>query len=169
MAASFPYKNAHLGNLIPLWVPVDMQTAANTGQRVDVTGYHRAVIVLFKAVGTANDDPIFTPLQATAITGGSTKAISITKIWSFLAVDVTGVANWTENSQAAADTYTDATSAEKGGMIALEIDCSKVDADGGYKFVGLTIPDTGTNANLGCAFILLLEKRDEGSATAANA
>jgi hypothetical protein len=161
----FPYKHAMLGDIIPIITPVDLQTGANTGQRVNVTGYHRAIIVLHKGIGTAGDDPVFTPLQHDAISGGNSKAISITKVWSKLGASLGALTEWTEVTQAAGDTYTDTTSAEKLGMIALEINLDKLDFENQYKYISLNIPDVGNNAQIGGAFVVLLDKRDQGIAT----
>ena len=55
------------------FVPVDMQDGANTGDWVSVENFNHVAIVLFKAAGTAGDDPTLTCLQATDNAGPITK------------------------------------------------------------------------------------------------
>lgn len=164
--SNFPFRGLPLGDIHPIITPVDLQTAANTGVRLNVSEYERVFIVLFKGIGTAGQDPVFTPLQHDAVTSGNSKAISITSIWSKLDdTEIAGLDAWTETTQSAADTYTDATSAEKLGLIVLEVDTADLDTANGYKYISLDIPDVGGSAQIGCAFAVLTGKRYAGVAT----
>lgn len=145
--------------LIAGFVPVDMQTAANNGDWVSLVNYNRVVCVLFKAAGTAGDDPIFTLQQAQDAGGTGAANLNFTTIYKKVGVQ-TGINGWTVVTQAAGNTYTDTDSAEAQAIIAVEIDAPML-ADG-FTHVRLTIPDTGGNAQLGCAFYLMSEPRSAG-------
>lgn len=149
-------------NIAAGFVPVDMQTAANDGDWINLASYGRCVAVLYKAAGTAGQDPVFTLEQATTAAGGSSKALTFTTIYSKVGT-LTAIADWTKTTQTAAGTYTDTVSAEAQAIIAVEINAADLDVDNGFKFMRITIPDTGGNAQLGCAFYILLDPRDGGT------
>ena len=46
-------------DIVSAFVPVDMQTGANDGDWVNMALYDKVLAVLFKGIGTANDDPVF--------------------------------------------------------------------------------------------------------------
>lgn len=118
-------------NIVAGFVPVDMQTAANNGDWVGLKHYARCVAVLFKAIGTAGDDPVFTLKQATDASGTGAKELNFTTIYSKVGTQ-TGIANFTRTTQAAANTYTDTASAEAQAIIAVEIDAADLDVDNGF-------------------------------------
>ena len=145
-------------NLVSAFVPVSLATAANTGDWVGLSDYQRCVVVLFKDAGTAGDDPIFNLQQATDNTGSGAKDLTFTVIYSKVGAQ-TGIANFTRNTQTAATSYTDATSAESESIIAVEVSAEDLDADNDFTHVRLDVADVGTNAQLGCAFYLMLDPR----------
>ena len=147
-----------VADLVPAFVPVDMQTANNTGDWVNLSLYHRCIVCVLKAVGTGgNGDVIFNLQQATDNAASDVKDINFSVIFSRLAVDVTTVAAFTRNTQTAATSYTDATSAEKGGFICVEILAENLDAANDFTHIRLDVADTGTAANLGCGFYIMLD------------
>ena len=145
-------------NIVAAFVPVEMQTAANNGDWVSLTGYDCCVAILFKAAGTAGNDPIFTLKQASDASGTGSKSLNFTTVYSKVGTQ-TGLANFTRTIQAAATSYTDTVSAEAQAIIAIEIDAASLDVDGGFTHIQLSIPDTGTNAQLGAACYLMLDPR----------
>lgn len=52
-----------------------------TGDRVDLSGYEKAYLLLQKPAGTAGDDLSIALQQSTANSGGSSKALTFTKLW----------------------------------------------------------------------------------------
>ena len=148
-------------NLTAAFIPVDMSAAANNGDWVGLTNYGRCVAVLFKGIGTAGDDPVFTLKQATDASGSGAKALTFTSVFSKVGTQ-TGLANFTRTTQAAASTYTDLVSAEAQAIIAVEIDAASLDVTNGFNHVQLSIPDVGANAQLGCGFYLMLDPRHQG-------
>lgn len=151
-------------NIVAAFVPVDMQTAANNGDWVSLANYQRCVAVLFKGIGTAGDDPIFKLQQSTNASGSDAKDLDFTTVYSKVGTQ-TGIANFTRNTQSAATSYVDATSAEAEAIIAVEIDAADLDVDNGFKFIQLSVADVGGNAQLGCGFYLMLDPREAGEAS----
>lgn len=142
-------------DIISAFVPVDMQTAANNGDWVNMKNYRKCVAVLFKAAGTAGDDPVFKLQQASDNAGTGVKNLTFTVIHEKVGT-LTGVGQWTKKTQTAATSYTNTDSAEAQSIIAVEIDESDLDVANGFTHVQLSIADTGGNAQLGCAFYLLM-------------
>jgi hypothetical protein len=142
--------------IVSAFTPVDLQTAANNGDWISLKKFRKALIVLFKAAGTAGDDPIFTLRQAQDTAGTNPKALNFTTVWSKVG-DLTAVTQFTKIVQDAANTYTDATSAENAAILAVEIQGADLDVANGYTAVQFQVPDVGTHAQLGCGFYLLLD------------
>jgi len=140
------------------FVPVDMQTGANTGDWVSVENFNHVSIVLFKGAGTAGDDPTLTVLQATDAAGTSSKALNFTRVYTKQGT-LTGIANFTLTTQSAANTYTDATSAEVTAIWVVEFDADDLDVSGGFTHVQASVGDVGSNAQLGACLYLATEPR----------
>jgi hypothetical protein len=140
------------------FIPVDMQTGANTGDWVSVENFNHLSIVLFKGAGTAGDDPTLTVLQATDNAGTSSKALNFTRIYTKQGT-LTGIANFTLTTQSAANTYTDATSAEVTAIWVVEFDADDLDVSSGFDHIQASVADVGSNAQLGCCLYLATEPR----------
>ena len=140
-------------------IPVDLQSAANNGDWVSLKGYGRVAAILYMAAGTAGDDPVFTLRQATDVSGTGAKALNFTRIDSKVGTQ-TGIGQFTTTTQAAANTYTDAVSAEAQAIMVVDIKAEDLDIDNGFDCVQLQIPDVGSNAQLGCALYVLHEPRN---------
>lgn len=150
-------------NIHPAILPVDSQAGNVTGLVVSLKGYAGALVMLQKKAGVAGDDIVFTLLQGTAIAFSTNKALPFTRIYEKLhATTVPGT--WTLVEQAAANTYTNLTSAEKAGLIAVDIKSEMLDVDNGYDCIRLDIPDTGSaGAQLISASYLLYGARYAGA------
>lgn len=151
------------GDIVSAFVPVDMQTGANNGTWINLANYNRVVCVLFKGIGTAGQDPVFTMKQAKTVAGGSSKDLTFTRVRSKVgATAVNAIANWTLTTQAAAATAT-VTDAAGEAILAVEFRAADLDVQNGFSFVQMSIPDTGGNAQLGAAFYLLIGARYAGA------
>lgn len=140
------------------FVPIDMQGASGghiTSDWLRMRGHH-VTIVLFKNNGTASDDPTITILQASDAAGTGSKALNFTTIYrkEEVAANLLTTGTWTKTTQAAANTYTNLTSAESSLFWVIDIDGSDFDADGGFYFIKATVADVGGNAQLGCCFAI---------------
>lgn len=146
-----------LGRIFDLsvgFIPVDMQTAANTGKRVSLHNCAGVTIVLFKAVGTAGDDPALTLKQHTASSSGTTANLAVIDHYyykSAVSAALAGTETWTRVAQTAAATITDpgglGFSAESSMIVAIEV--AGTSLSDGYKYVSLDVADVGGNAQLG--------------------
>ena len=126
-------------------------TTARTGRAISLKNYRRCLVVFYKGVGTASDDPTITLAQGTDIAFGTTKALTFTTLYE--KADLTklsDVAQWTKITQAAAATYTSLTSAESALMWAIDIRATDLDIANNYDCIRLSVSDVGTNSQIGC-------------------
>lgn len=147
--------------LVAAIIPVDLGAAANDGDWFSMKNFRKALAVLFKAAGTAGQDPVFTLRQATDNTGSGAKALTFTTIYKKVGTQ-TGIAAFTKVTQAAANTYTDDVSAEAQAIMAVEILAEELDVANGFTHIQLQIPDIGAAAQIGCGFYIGLEPNYAG-------
>jgi hypothetical protein len=139
-------------------VPVDLSSAAVTGKRVSLKNSAALTIVVFKAAGTAGDDPVVTLQQHTAASGGTSQNLAtVDHYYLKNATTLAGTETWARKAQSAAATITDpggaGTSAESQQILVIEVLGTQL-ADG-FSYVSANIADVGTNAQLGCVLYLL--------------
>jgi hypothetical protein len=133
-------------------------TTARTGDVVSMKNYRRCLILFHKGIGTAGDDPTITLLQGTDVAFGTTKALTFTNI--YVKQDPTTLADvgqWTKVTQSAANTYTDATSAERACLWAIDIRAEDLDTANDYDCLRASISDVGTNSQLGDVLYILYD------------
>lgn len=140
------------------FVPINIGSA-RSGDYVSMKGYGRCAIVFFAAAGPAGDDPTITITQATSVAPSNAKALNFTRIDVKQGADLTAVGQFTTVTQAAANTYTDATSAEVQKIWVVDIKAEDLDLDNGFDCVAVAVGDAGTATQIGCAFYLLHEPR----------
>lgn len=136
--------------------PVDLSTAANDGDWFNMKNFGRVLALLFASAGTAGQDPVFTLRQATDNAGTGAKALNFTTIYSKVGT-LTSLGAFTKTTQTAANTYTDAVSAEVAKIIGVEIIQEMLDIANGFTHVQLQIPDVGAAAQLGCGLYIGLD------------
>jgi hypothetical protein len=150
-----------LGRLFDISVgaaPVDLSSAAVTGKRVSLKRAAALSIVVFKAAGTAGDDPTVTLKQHTASSSGTTSNLAVIDHYYLKdAATLAGTETWTRVSQAAAATIADpggaGTSAEHQQILVIPVLGTSL--SDGYSYVSLDVADVGTNAQLGGVLYLL--------------
>ena len=103
-----------------------------------------------QAAGTAGDDPTITLVQAQDVAATGEKPLNFTRIDTKQGADLTAVGTFTTVIQAAANTYTDATSAEVQAIWVIDIKSEDLDVDNGFDCIKASVSDVGTNAQLGC-------------------
>lgn len=153
-------------DIIPADQVADMASTALTGDRINMEEYQSVLIVVNKGIGTAGQDPVLAVKQHTAATSGSSKALQTETVYSKLdAADITTVTEWTTNTQTAADTYTDATSAEKEGLMVIQVNAEQFDQENGYTYLSLDFASPGAGAQIIGVQYHTLGKRYKGETT----
>lgn len=145
-------------DIIPAFMPVDLSTAANTGDRINLKNYDRCVFVLLTAIGTAGDDPVISAQQHDAATSGNSKALNFTRIRHKVgATDIDAVGQFSLVEQTAAASYDTASidAAENEALVAVEVRAEDLDSENGFTFVSFDVADIGSNAQLGVGFYIL--------------
>lgn len=126
------------------WAPVDSQSGNITGKRIAMSRGTGLTIVVNKAAGTANDDPVFTLKQHTAYTSGTSADLAV--IDHYYLKQETALDNdesWTKVTQSVAATVTgNATSAETQCLFVFEVGADQL--SDGYTHVSLDLADTGS-------------------------
>ena len=148
--------------------PVDSQTGANNGDWVSLKNYDRCTILLIKAAGVAGDDPVITVRQAQDVSGTGAKALNFTRIDAKVGAQ-TGIGQFTTVTQVAANTYSDAVSAEAQAIFAVEFRAEELDVNNGFDCLQLQIPDTGSACAQLLTAIYVLRGARYGSLTAPSA
>lgn len=131
--------------------PINLAAGANTGSRI-LGNCRKVLVVLFKAAGAAGEDPELTMLQHDAASAGNSKALNFTTIYQKLETTLDGDEVWDKVTQAAANTYQDATSGEVEAFIAVEIDTADLDVPNGYKWLSCNVADVGDTSQIGGLF-----------------
>lgn len=138
-----------MSQIVSGFAPVSL-TAARTADVVSLKNYRRCLVVFFKGIGTAGQDPTLTLLQGTDVAFGTNKALTFTDIYKKQDPTSLGdVGQWTKVTQTAANTYTDATSAEQEAIWAIDVKAEDLDIANDYDCIRASIGDVGTNAQLG--------------------
>jgi len=154
---------AHIiGNKIDIiegFPAVDLSAGANTGDYISIKNAERAAVVFVSGVGTAGDDPTLTLQQAQDVAGTGVKALNFMTIYvKQAAVSLAAVTGWTKVTQAAANTYTEATAAEQSLIWIVEIDPNELDVANGFDCIRATVADVGNNAQPGYLYYLVVPK-----------
>ena len=135
--------------VVMMLTPVNLATAANNGNWVDVRSFNAVSILFIKAASTAGDDPTFTLKQSKSSSGTDSKNLNFTRVYRKQGTTADG-GDWTVTTQAAGNTYTNGTLAENKALIGVYIRADDLDVQGGFNHIRLEVPDTGTHAQLGC-------------------
>jgi hypothetical protein len=150
------------GQLVVAIVPIDLASGANNGDWVSMKGYTDLDIIVVTDAGTASEDPVLTVRQATDVAGTSAKALNFTRVDSKVGAQ-TGIGQFTKNTQAAANTYTDLVSGEAENLFVIHIRGEELDLANGFDCVQFQLPDTGATAGkFGCALYYLSGPRYTG-------
>lgn len=152
------------------FLPVAMNSGANAGDWVSMKEYGRVAIVIFKAVGTAGDDPTIAVKQAQDVSGTNAKVLGFTEVRKKqAATNLLAVDQFTRSTVAspalndtftvASGTWTNSDLAEQAAIIVIDIKVEDLDVNGGFDCVQVSIADIGTNAQLGSALYFGHEPR----------
>lgn len=133
-------------------------TTARTGDVVSMKNYRRCLVLFHKGIGGAGEDPTITLAQGTDVAFGTNKALTFTDVWTKQDPTSLGdVGQWTRVTQAAAATYTDATSGEQAALWAIDVKAEDLDIDGGYDCIRASIGDVGSVSQIGALEYILYD------------
>ncbi len=148
------------GQIVSGFLPVNLSTAANTGDYISMKAYHHLAVVFFKgAAGSSGQDPTLTIVQATTVGGAGAKALNFTTIYTKEATVLTATGSFTKVTQSAGNTYTSLTSSEKAALWIVEFDGEDLDRDNDFDCVMASVADTGSWEQPGCVLYLLTDTR----------
>lgn len=138
-------------------VPINIGSARSSDV-ITLKNFGRCAIVFYKAAGSASEDPTLTVLQATSITPSGAKALNFTDIYTKQGT-LTSVGTWTKTTQAAGNTYTNATASENEAIWVIDINVEDMDVDGGFDCIQVTIADAGSVNQIAALFFVPHEPR----------
>lgn len=165
------YANAHPAeymNFCEGFLPVALNSGANTADVISMKNYESVLIVFIKALGTASQDPTITLTQGTDIAFGTNKALNITTVYKKqAATNLQSTATYTKSTAASpatndtfsTNTWTNSTLAEEAAIVLIHVRAEDLDADNGYDCIRASIADVGTNAQLGVLFYIGMNPR----------
>lgn len=148
-----------LGRLIDLSVcvaPVDLAGGPETGKLVSLEAASGVTVVLFKGAASAGTDPSieFQEAQDSAGTGLQVMASPPGHYYQKAAASLAGTETWTKKTATYSSNVLTFTGEEGNqGIFAFEIHAS--DLSDGFAYVGVTLPDAGTVAQIGGALYIL--------------
>ena len=120
---------------------VDLNTAANTGIRINMKNAEVCTFVFFGDAGTAGADLVFTLQEHDAVTGGDSNNLAIITDWfSKEETTLDGDETWTRVTQSAGATVTVTnTGADVEQIYVIEVLASQL--TDGYEYVSLSLDD----------------------------
>lgn len=154
-------------NIVTAFEPSDINTDA-TGDWVSLKNYDGCLVVFHKAAGTAGDDPSILLLQATDVSGTSSKALNFSHIYAKVgATALSGVGTFTKYTFTATNDLdlvsvngTDLAADTGEALIVVDVRASDLDVDNGFDCLQLSIEgDDVGNSTYADAFYLLYGAR----------
>lgn len=134
--------------------PVDLNTAAVTGERVSMKNCNRIAFVVNMGDSTSATAVTFTLKQHTAASSGSSKVLAVTNPYFVKAGAATKFTKVEPTSATSAYDLT-STFADEPGMVVLEVLAEDLDVNNGYAWVSLDIADSGA-AKIGSVLAICL-------------
>jgi hypothetical protein len=139
-------------------------TSVRTGDVVSLKNYRRCLILFHKGIGGAGEDPTITLLQGTDVAFGTNKALTFTNIYKKQdPTSLADVGQWTKVTQAAANTYTDATSGEQAALWAIDVKAEDLDIANNYDCIRASIGDVGSVSQIGAVEYILYDPVQSGA------
>lgn len=138
-------------------VPINIGSARSSDV-ISMKNHGRCAIYFHKAAGSASEDPTITLLQASSVAPSNAKALNFTEIWTKQGT-LSSVGTWTKTTQAAGNTYTNATASENEAIWLLDIKAEDLDVDNGFDCIQVTIADAGSVNQLAALTFILHEPR----------
>ena len=133
--------------------PVDLNTGANTGLRVDMKNVKRVTFLAILAAGTTTTTHSFALKQHTVASSGTPAVLSVDNPYFYKKAAETVFTKVAPT--VAADTYDLHTLlADNVAIVAFEVLAEQMDRAGGYRWASLDVADTG-GAQLGTVIAIV--------------
>jgi len=146
-----------VSQLVSGFAPIAL-TTARTGDVVSMKNYRRCLVVFFKGIGTAGQDPTLTLDQGTSVAFSTNKALTFTTIYKKQdPTSLADVGQWTKVTQAAGTSYTDATSAEQEAIWCVDVKAEDLDIANDYDCIRASVGDVGTASQIGAVLYILYD------------
>lgn len=146
--------------IVPGFLPVDMSGGANDGDWVSLKNYDRCTIIFIADSGTAGDDPVLSLQQATDVSGTDAKDLEvIDTVFVKQGASLAAIGAFTKETQTAAASYTDDTSAEVEKVWVVEVQAPELDVANDFDCLRARVADVGGNAQLGTLIYVLSHPR----------
>lgn len=138
-------------------VPINIGSARSSDV-ISMKNHGRCAIYFHKAAGSASEDPTITLLQASSVAPSNAKALNFTEVYTKQGT-LSSVGTWTKVTQAAGNTYTNATASENEALWVIDIKAEDLDVDNGFDCIQVTIADAGSVNQLAALTFILHEPR----------
>ena len=135
-------------SMIVTGFPPAALSTARTADVVSLKNYRRCAVCFHASIGSPGNDPVLTIEQGTDVAFGTNKALNFTEI--YVKQDLThlsDVGEWTKITQAAADSYTDTTSAEQEKIWVVHFKAEDLDIANNYDCIRARLNDVGTSTD----------------------
>ena len=137
-------------------VPIDLAAGANTGHRIHLENYGAVAFVGYLNNGTAAEAPTFTLQEHNAASGGTSQNLAvIDKYYQKEEAALDGDETWTEVTQTAAATVTDA-DWDDANEVVVVFEVRAEQLSDGFEWVSVNIADTGT-AHVGAVLAIMYD------------
>lgn len=126
--------------IVPAFLPVDINGAAQTGDWVSLKNFQKCTILLIGAAGSSGTDVTMTVQQATDVSGTGAKALNFTRIDAKEAASsLTAVGQFTTTTQSAANTYTTTNNEQLAQVYAVTINAEDMDLDNDFDCLNVSV------------------------------
>lgn len=141
------------------FTPVNMATAANTGARINMENYQKVTFIGYFATGGAGEAPTMTLQEHTAASAGTSADLAvIDTYYTKSEATLDGDEAWTEVTQTAAATVTNATWDDAlEALVVFTVDADEL--SDGYDWVSVNVADVGSTAKVGTVLAVATELR----------
>lgn len=142
----YPTGNLRLtdfAQVVPAIMPVNLASGVNAGDWINMAHFHRCAIIVVAAAGTAANDLTITMSQATDNTGAGSKSLNFTRVDVKQGADLAAIGQFSVETQAAADSYTEGTNGEEQLLYVLDFGDDDLDVANGFDHVQPAIAQVG--------------------------
>lgn len=160
-------KFLEFNDIQPIFIPVDLNDGAITGDYVSLKGHHGVGCLLIAGDGSAGNDLTVSVFQAKDVAGTDAKVLNALVTGRIYTKEhasaFSSIGTWTKETQATADEqFTKDDSGEQVNAWLLELLASDLDVHNDFDCIRMDVADPGA-AKIGAGVYLLHGSRDKGA------